>query len=254
MAGRISLAPTLRRAASRTLDILLPPRPLDERPAWARPIQGYGLSAEAWSGVAFIDWPFCEICGAPLDHAQPEGLACAACQARRPAFDRARAACLYDARSRDLILQLKHADRTDLAGLFAKWLARAARDLLPECEAVVPVPLHRSRLFARRYNQAAEIARPLARSASIPYLADALRRERATPSQGGRSRSGRRRNVSGAFTAARADRIRGRRLLLVDDVITTGATIEACARALKAAGAARVDAVAIARVPTLEMG
>ncbi|MHB8530186.1 MAG: phosphoribosyltransferase family protein [Caulobacteraceae bacterium] len=246
--GRI--APFARRAASGALDLVLPPRALDESPGLARPVMGAGVSGEAWRRIAFIDAPFCDGCGAPFEYAPGEAVLCPACMARRPAFDRARAACLYDEYSRDLILQLKHADRTDLCGLFAHWLSRAAADVLADCQGVLPVPLHRRRLFARRYNQAAEIARPLARLAGRPYLADALVRSRPTPSQGGRSGSGRRRNVAGAFAVPpRARRrIEGARVVLIDDVLTTGATAEACARALKSAGAAHVAVAVIARV------
>ncbi|MEO8811967.1 MAG: phosphoribosyltransferase family protein [Caulobacteraceae bacterium] len=168
-------------------------------------------------------------------------------------FDRARAACLYDEHSRDLILKLKHADRTDLSGLFARWLARAAADLLPEIDAVSPVPLHRWRMLGRRYNQAAEIARPLARLAGVSYFPDALVRRRATGTQGGKSGAARRRNVAAAFVVPDAwrPRVEGKRILLVDDVLTTGATAEGCARALKAAGAAGVDVAVIARVKQL---
>ncbi len=245
--------PRVRGAAARTLDLILPPRALDEGTSAPASVQSAGLSPAAWSRIAFIEAPFCDGCGAPFDYDMGEGARCAGCQARAPAFDRARAACLYDEHSRGLILKLKHADRTDLANLFARWLARAAADLLPQVDAVVPVPLHRWRLLARRYNQAAEIARPLARLASRPYLPDALVRLRATPSQGGRSGSGRRRNVAGVFAIGprwRA-RIEGRRVLLIDDVLTTGATVEGCARALKAAGAAGVDVAVIARVKEL---
>ena len=170
--------------------------------------------------------------------------------ARPRAFSRARAACLYDEASRGPILQLKHADRTDLAPLMARWISRAARELLEEADAIAPVPLHRSRLLGRRFNQAAEIARPLARMWERPYLADAVVRRRDTGTQGGRSASGRRRNVAAAFTvpSARAAQIEGRTVLLVDDVMTTGATLEGCARALLAAGAARVDVAVVARV------
>ncbi len=170
--------------------------------------------------------------------------------ARPRAFSRARAACLYDEHSRELILKLKHADRPEIGALFARWLLRAASPLLAEVDVIAPVPLHPSRLFARRYNQAAEIARPLCRLAGKPYLPDALVRRRATTSQGGKSGLGRRVNVKGAFhaPAARARRVQGRRVLLVDDVLTTGATAEACARALLAAGAAAVDLAVVARV------
>lgn len=175
---------------------------------------------------------------------------CPACEATPHVFARARAACLYDEHSREPILQLKHADRTDLAPLFARWLSRAGRPLLDEADALIPVPLHRWRLLSRRYNQSAEVARRLAADTGLAYLPDALVRPRATASQGGRTASGRRRNVAGAFAVPEGRRrlIEGRRILLVDDVLTTGATADACARTLKKAGAAEVSLLVIARV------
>jgi len=175
---------------------------------------------------------------------------CAACLAQPRAFARARAACLYDDASRDLILKFKHADRIDLARLFARWIGRAAAELLAEADAVAPVPLHPTRLLGRRYNQAAEIARPLARTHRLVYLPDALVRARRTDSQGGKSGSGRRRNVAGAFSVpdARRRQVEGRRVVLIDDVLTTGATAEACAKALLKAGARSVDVAVVARV------
>jgi ComF family protein len=157
---------------------------------------------------------------------------------------------VYDEASRDIILQFKHADRTDLAGLLCDWVSRAADELLSEADAVVPVPLHRARLLARRYNQAAEIARPLARRHGLAYLPQALERSRRGESQAGKSGSARRRNVAGAFAVPKPQRrrVEGRRVLLIDDVLTTGATAEACARALLAAGARRVDLAVVARV------
>lgn len=252
--GGLAVPPALRAAAKGALDLLLPPRPLDE--SAGERVASHGLTAAGWSRIWFIEAPFCDGCGAPFEFDQGSAARCAACIAQSPAFDRARAACIYDEASRDLILKFKHADRTDLSGLFARWLARAAADLLPEVDAVAPVPLHRWRLLTRRYNQAAEVARTLARQARLAYFADAVVRARATPSQGGRSGPERRRNVEGVFETPQrwARRVRGARLLLVDDVLTTGATVEGCARALKAAGAARVDVVVIARVkpaPTL---
>ena len=192
----------------------------------------------------------CDGCGAPFEFDQGAGARCAACMAGTRPFARARAACLYDENSRGAILQLKHADRTDLAPLFARWISRAAQDLRAEVDLVAPVPLHRSRLLERRFNQAAEIARPLARLWGKPCLPDALIRRRDTGGQGGKSASGRRRNVAAAFavTPDRAPAVAGRAVLLVDDVMTTGATLEGCARALLAAGAARVDVAVVARV------
>jgi ComF family protein len=226
------------------IDLVFPPHTLDRTGV----AQSIGLSAEAWTRVSFIGEPVCDGCGAPFEF--ETGERCAACLARPRAFERARAAVLYDDASRDLILQFKHADRTDLAGLFAGWIGRAAEDLLADAEVVAPVPLHRSRLLARRFNQAAEIARPLARRHRRAYLPDALVRARRTESQAGKSGAARRRNVAGVFRAPENQRrrIEDRRVLLVDDVLTTGATAEACARALKAAGASAVDLAVIARV------
>ncbi len=228
------------------LDLVFPPRALDDGPA---PLSG-GYSADAWSRISFLDDPVCDGCGTPFEFDLGPGSVCPACAAGPRAFSRARAACLYDEASSPGILQLKHADRLDLAPLFARWISRAARELIAEADAIVPVPMHRWRLMARRYNQAAEIARPLARLSGKPYLADALRRTRATPSQAGKSGSGRRRNVAGAFVVPDrlAGQVAGRSILLIDDVLTTGATAEGCARALLAAGATRVDVAVVARV------
>jgi len=238
--------PGLEAAVRTALDLIFPPQSLDAGPLPQSP----GFSAEAWSRISFIDGPLCDGCGTPFEYDQGEGVRCADCLAKPRAFARARAACLYDEASRGPILQLKHADRTDLAPLFARWLSRAARDLLAEADAIAPVPLHPSRLLGRRYNQAAEIARPLSRLAGVAYLPDALVRLRATGTQGGKSGSGRRRNVAAAFgvPARRAAQVAGKRILLIDDVMTTGATLEGCSRALLAAGAACVDVAVIARV------
>jgi ComF family protein len=232
------------------VDLILPRETLDGETR----VGAHGLAAETWSRIHFLDGPVCDGCGAPFDYDPGEGARCAPCMARPRAFDAARAACLYDETSRDPILKLKHADRSDLAPMFARWLSRAAADLLAEAEAITPVPLHRLRLLRRRYNQAAEVARPLARLAGVPYLADALVRRRATESQGGKSGSHRRRNVAGAFHVPdrRRAQVEGRRILLIDDVLTTGATAEGCARALKRAGAARVDVAVLARVKEVE--
>ena len=236
----------VKRGAGLAVDLILPPLSLDDGP---RP-QGAGLTAEHWQRIAFIDGPVCDGCGAPFAYSLGEGVRCAACSARPRAFQRARAACLYDEHSRDLVLKLKHADRTDLAPLLARWLSRAAAALTEEADVIVPVPMHRWRLMSRRYNQAAEIARPLARLTGLAYRPDALTRKRDTGGQGGRSGRGRREAVRGAFEVPlrRASQIAGKSVMLVDDVLTTGATAEACARALIKAGAVSVSLAVVARV------
>ena len=202
-----------------------------------------------WSGITFLDGPACECCGLPFAFDPGPGTRCGACLSQPPAFDRARAIFAYDEKSRGPILALKHADRLDLVPGFAQWLARSGQALLAETDLIVPVPLHRLRLWRRRYNQAAELARRLAARSGKAVAPDALARIRPTESQGAMASAGaRRRNVRGAFRVPDPTRVAGRNVLLVDDVFTTGATVDACAKALKRAGAAKVQVLALARV------
>lgn len=186
------------------LDLLLPPMAHDSREATA----SAGLSPDAWSRVVFLEAPVCDGCGAAFEYDGGDFASdrCLACQVQPYAFARARAACVYDEASRGLILKFKHGDQQQFAPLFARWIARSGADVVAEADAVVPVPLHRSRLLARRFNQAAEIARPLARSAGLDYLPDALIRAAPTASQGGKSARGRRLNVKSAFVVTEAAR------------------------------------------------
>ncbi|WP_307718736.1 ComF family protein [Azospirillum sp. B4] len=234
----------------RLLDLILPPRCLGCGEAVAA---AGTLCGTCWRGVTFITAPQCAGCGRPFPHDMGDGALCAICVAAPLAFGRLRAAVLYDDASRPLILGFKHGDRTEAAPLLASWMARAGADLLAEADVIAPVPLHRWRLFARRYNQAALLALRLGRLTGVGAVPDLLVRRRRTPSQGSLSRQGRARNVAGAFALRPGRPVAGLRVVLVDDVYTTGATAAECARVLTRAGAVRVDVLALARVLKEEM-
>jgi ComF family protein len=238
----------LGRLARTALDVVLPPQCLSCKSVVAEP---GAVCAACWSRMRFIAPPQCACCGIPFENiAPPEGTLCGACLAERPGFVRARAAFRYDEGGRGLILAFKHGDRTDAAPAYARWLLRAGGELVADADLIAPVPLHWTRLFARRYNQAALLAEAVGRLANKPVIPDMLLRRRRTPSQGRMSRAERLRNVRGAFAVANRCRhgLKGRRVLLVDDVMTTGATIEAAVAALLRAGAGAVDALTLARV------
>lgn len=209
------------------------------------------LCPDCWKEVHFLDGPVCAVCGLPFDVDPGAAAVCGACLAHPPAFAMARAVLRYDDASKAPILALKHADRLDLAPMLAHWMLRSGQDLIDTADMIVPVPLHPMRLWRRRYNQAAELARFIARQSGRIYAPLLLQRRRATKSQGEMpSAKARRRNVRGAFVVPVVHRaaVQGRHILLIDDVLTTGATVDACARALKWAGAEKVSVLAVARV------
>ena len=212
--------------------------------------EGAGLCAHCWSGLSLIEPPYCARLGIPFVYDPGQGLLSMEAIANPPAYDRARAAVRYEDISRALVHSLKYGDRLDLAPMMGQWMARAGRELLVDADALVPVPLHWRRQWARRFNQSAALAAVISSLSGVPVVPDGLRRVRATPQQVGKSKAERADNVQGAFRAAitHSNSIAGRRLVLVDDVLTSGATIDACTRALLRAGAAHVDVLVFARV------
>ncbi|MBV9655602.1 MAG: ComF family protein [Acetobacteraceae bacterium] len=232
------------------IDLLLPPHcPICDAATDA----AHALCAACFSRTGFVTEPCCPICGVPFAFAEQAGAGglCGRCGLQAPPYRRARAALRYDAQARRLILPLKHADRIELARTLAPMMMRAGAALLHDADLLVPVPLHRHRLRARRYNQAAVLARAVGRLSDRPLLADALTRSRATAPLGTKSASERYIEMENviAIRPSLRHRVCGRRVLLVDDVMTSGATAASCARALLAAGAVSVDVLAAARVP-----
>jgi ComF family protein len=227
-----------------TMDTIFPARCA----ACREPVGAHGaLCATCWSEMHFITDPVCHHCGLPFGHVMGPVALCGACMQDRPAYTEARAVFRYDEHSRAQILALKYHDKTQLAPVFGSWLARMGSQYAPKAQAIIPVPLHYWRLLHRRYNQAALLAHALARETGLPVLTNTLKRVHATGSQAGLSRRGREENVRGAFKVARRESLKGISVLLIDDVMTTGATLNACARALHDAGARDVYALTLAR-------
>ncbi|MHA7900948.1 MAG: phosphoribosyltransferase family protein [Henriciella sp.] len=208
------------------------------------------LTPEDFAKLNFLNGSGCRDCAMPLEIDHGEASQCGACAAKAPKWDQARAAIAYDEVSRQAILELKHAGRRDGLKAMSNWMAMAGRDILPETDWLIPVPLHYQRLASRGFNQAAWLAQGVARQTGTLALVDGLSRKRNTPSQGGLTARQRRRNVAGAFEvrASRQGRIKGSTVTLVDDVLTTGSTLAACTKALRKAGAARVNVLVLARV------
>lgn len=248
------LSHTLRPAAGwlgaglrAAIDIVYPPSCIACQAATG---EAQALCPTCWGEMRFIERPYCERLGTPFAVDLGEGLVSPAAIADPPVFGRARAVCRFDGTARELVHRLKYGDRTDLALTMGRMMIQAGRELLPDADVIVPVPLHRFRLWTRRFNQAAALAQVVARGSAVPLAPLALSRVKRTRQQVGLTRAQRADNLQGAFKVLPAARpqIEGRRVLLVDDVLTTGATGNAAARALLRGGARAVDILTFARV------
>jgi ComF family protein len=240
------IAGALRATFGLVVDVALPQLCASCR----EPVGDAGVCAACWSKLSFIAAPYCERLGIPFTYDPGPGILSMEAIADPPAYHRARAAVRYDDIARTLVHALKYGDRLDLAPTMGRWMATAGKPLLDGADALVPVPLHWRRQWARRFNQSALLAEVVAKAADIPVSYRALKRVKATSQQVGLSQAARAQNVQGAFRVppdGKAE-VAGRRLILVDDVLTSGATMDACARALLRAGAAQVDALVFARV------
>lgn len=243
----LRIRPLLARCVESVVDVALPPVCVA---CQARVESRDALCPSCWRGVEFIRAPLCDRLGVPLPYDTGERTLSAEAIAEPPVYDRARAVAVFGGVLRTLIHNFKYQDRHHPRRLFGRWLAVAGTELLADADAIVPIPLHPLRLLWRRFNQAALLAQAVGAECGVPVDHGALRRVKATASQVGMTADQRRRNVQAAFRvpAMVAPRLAGRRIVLIDDVITTGATIDAAARALRQAGAARVDVLALARV------
>jgi ComF family protein len=255
LSSRLGLRALAPLAGLRTavIDTVYPPRCLacTEATESAR-----GLCAACWRDTAFIAGTACVKCGVPLiGEAGPEDI-CESCLRHPPAWDRGAAVLLYDGAGRRMVLQLKHGDRLDMVPPLAGWMAStgARAGLIARADVIAPVPLHWRRLIRRRYNQSAELARRLSRITGKPAVADLLVRHRQTTPQEGMNRAARAANQEGAFAVRprHVARVSGRSVLLIDDVLTSGATLSNCAETLRAAGAKRIDVLVLARVAFAE--
>jgi ComF family protein len=234
---------TLPRLA---LDIALPTLCVSCR----EPVAGEGVCAICWSKLSFIAPPFCARLGIPFVYDPGPGVLSMQAIANPPAYQRARAAVRYDEVARTMVHALKYQDRTDLVPTMGHWMTRAGQELLNEADALIPVPLHWRRGWSRRYNQSGALARVIGKSAHLPVVGNALHRVRPTLQQVGLSKADRALNVQGAFKVPPENKsaVQGRRIVLIDDVLTSGATVDACARALLRARAASVDVLVFSRV------
>lgn len=210
----------------------------------------FALCPSCWADTPFILGAACDLCGTPLPgQAEPGAkLRCDGCRANPPPWDKGRAVMSYHGIARKLVLGLKHGDRVDVARAAGPWLARAAADLVTPDTTIIPVPLFRARLWRRRYNQSALLAQALGRFTGTEVMLQGLLRIKTTPSLDGKSREERFALLQEVITANPRDDLSGRDVVLLDDVMTSGATLSACTHAARSAGAKKLSVIVLARV------
>jgi ComF family protein len=248
-----AIAAGLRELGRRGIDLLLPAQCLACRTLVGEP--GH-LCSKCFGDAHLLAEPMCRICGLPLAGAasisgkRELDMACGACIADPPAYARARAVFAFGDVAKRLVHDLKYHDRLAGRKSFGAWMARAGADMLESADLIVPVPLHYFRLVRRRYNQAAVLAGAVAKASGVPAAPMVLKRVRSTVSQTGLSAEARARNVRNAFEVRQGfrARVKNAQIVLVDDVLTTGATVEACTRVLVKSGAREVSVLTLARV------
>lgn len=210
---------------------------------------GDGLCGACWAQTRFITGNTCSVCSAPLI-GDADNVPCDSCLRYPPAWDHGRAVAVYRDGARRIILSLKHGDRLDMVPTLARWMIRESTDLLQNCDLMAPVPLHRTRLLKRRFNQAAELSKRVSQISSTLHIPDLLTRTKRTSMQVDMTREERFENQRSAIslTPRYLQMVKDKRVLLIDDVMTTGATLSACAEACRAAGSAEVNVLVFARV------
>lgn len=230
-------------------DLILPPRCFG---CGEEVTEHHALCIPCWKACTFLSSPWCNACGWPFPYAPSGQTLCLSCHRQSPLFTQCRSALAYQEGSRGFILKFKQGDATWLAPGLSQLMMRAGQDILSQTDVLVPVPLHWKRLFWRQYNQAFLLSQQITRRTHIPTRTDLIKRCSSTRKQGHQSRKQRYENVRGAFAvpAGQEAFLQGKRLTLIDDVLTTGATLNECARVLLGAGAKEVRALTLARVIT----
>jgi ComF family protein len=235
----------LKRIGTVAVDFILPPL----CPATGEMVDTLGMvDASYWQSLNFINAPYCKTCGNPFAF-EAADLECGQCLETSPTFHKNRSAIIYDDASRNIILRFKHGDQTHAVKAFIPWLRQTGTELLNNTDIIVPVPLHFRRLIKRRYNQSDLIGRELSKYyTDIDYYPDGLLRVKNTVSQGHKKAKDRKRNVSKAFQANETYNFKGKRVLIIDDVFTTGATVNECAKTLYDGGAKEVNCLTLAKI------